>query len=551
MCKRPRVILRLPLLVSLLIVLASAVRIFRDPAAIHPDCALNLQLGQLILDGKVPYVDFFEINPPLIMYLNTIPAFISKVCGFSIIPVFQVFVLILMVWSLLECWILTRPLRRFGVDRFMVLMLAMASILVLLQGEFGQREHLFMLVYLPYLFLRLNREEEFHMNLLHSVVLGIAAGLGLCLKPHFLIIAFIIEMISLSRHKSIRILFQPESISIVVVVSLYVMHLALVPAEMREEFFSRWIPFISKRYSAYNALSFSGRWIPWVQGCWPVDTHASRGLRIAISLVIRSVQMGVFLWGINRLIRAMTPVHRHVFTFIVLMFACLVLFWIQRKGFPYHQIPFDFAFFGLVPVVCTPMESPNPGRSSFKRGQSYIVIFLSILGILLSLSAALGIPGGFHGTGGETRSVEERSFCEFLKQHPRQGERVVVISTKVSPAYPAILQFGLEPGSRYIWSFPIAFIYEPSKTDCRSSALYHTLQEQTPEESRVLLELEEDIQVFQPKLIAVRNSSKNTGLPYGFNLLEYLRFTGWIDRALVSYQSVDSPESWQMFLRTE
>ena len=540
-----------PLVISFLLVLSSAIRIVRDPAAIHPDCALNLQLGDMLLDGKVPYVDFIEINPPLIMYLNTIPATLSRVSGFPIILVFQTLVFLLMTWSILECWIFTRSQRICGLANGVMLMMAMASVMVLIKGEFGQREHLFMLVYIPYLLLRLNREEDIPHGLLHSMLVGIIAGVGLCLKPHFLLIAFFIEMIALARHKSIRILFQPESVSVVVIVFIYVMHWLFVPAEMREEFFGRWVPFITERYSAYNAQSFSGLWIPWVQGYWPVDTHASRELRIIISLVIRGVQVGVFSWGVFLLIRGITPVPRHISSFVVLMFACLVLFWSQQKGFSYHQIPLDFAFFGLASLVCIPMEISHTGNLSFKQVNSFVSILVSALGILLSISAATGIPGGLHGIAGETKSVEEQKFYEFFRQHTRQGDRVVVISTKVSPAYPTILQLGLKPGCRYIWTFPIAFIYEPMKSSAKTLHMYHKLDEQSPEESLLLSELEEDIQLNKPKVIAVKNSPRNTALPNGFNLLEYFRYNGWIDRALANYQPIDSPESWQMFLLTE
>ncbi len=537
-----------PLVISFLLVISSGIRIIRDPAAIHPDCALNLQLGKMILDGKVPYVDFIEINPPLIMYLNTFPAFLAKVFDPPIIFVFQMLVFFLMIWSILECWLFTRSLKVNGLNNRVMLMMAMASVMVLIKGEFGQREHLFMLVYLPYVLLRLNREEDIPHGLPHSVLVGILAGVGLCLKPHFLLIAFFIEMIALARHRSIRILFQPESMSILGFVIIYVMHWFFVPAEMREEFFGRWVPFITERYSAYDARSFSGLWIPWVQSYWPVDTHASRGLRIILSLIIRGFQTGVLFWGLILLFRGITPVPRHITSFLFLMLSCLILFWSQRKGFSYHLIPLDFAFFGLVSFVCIPVAGPYNGILSFKRVNSFVSILVSSLGILLSISAATGIPGGFHGIAGETRSLEEQNFHAFLKQHTQQDDRVVVISTGVSPAYPTLLQLGLKPGSRYIWTFPIALIYEPMKSSVKSLPMYHTVEEQTPEESLMLSELEEDIRLNKPKVIAVKNSPRNSALPDGFNLLEYLRFNGWIDRALVNYQPIDSPESWQMFL---
>ena len=48
-----------------------------NPMRIKSDCALYLEMGRQLLEGKLPYVDFGEVNPPLIIYLNAIPAFVA------------------------------------------------------------------------------------------------------------------------------------------------------------------------------------------------------------------------------------------------------------------------------------------------------------------------------------------------------------------------------------------------------------------------------------------------------------------------------------------
>src|SRR3990167_6712258 len=48
------------------------------PLLTYPDQAAYFAMAEMIAQGKLPYIDFFEWNPPLIMYLNLIPVFISR-----------------------------------------------------------------------------------------------------------------------------------------------------------------------------------------------------------------------------------------------------------------------------------------------------------------------------------------------------------------------------------------------------------------------------------------------------------------------------------------
>ena len=60
--------------------------IFLHPLAISPDQALYLESGKLILQGRVPYLDFFDLNLPLIMYLNVIPVVVANLPGLNSLP---------------------------------------------------------------------------------------------------------------------------------------------------------------------------------------------------------------------------------------------------------------------------------------------------------------------------------------------------------------------------------------------------------------------------------------------------------------------------------
>ena len=72
------------------------------PLRINHDVAILLQTGQLLWEGKIPYVDFIELDPPMIMYLNTIPIMISKAFGINSILALSLTIACFNVWSALE-----------------------------------------------------------------------------------------------------------------------------------------------------------------------------------------------------------------------------------------------------------------------------------------------------------------------------------------------------------------------------------------------------------------------------------------------------------------
>ena len=91
----------LALLLVLIFSLRMLVSIFAHPLRIGWDPALHLQCAELITMGKIPYVDMFDVNPPLIWYLDTIPAYFSKVWQVPQTLTVNLFLVVLMVVSAL------------------------------------------------------------------------------------------------------------------------------------------------------------------------------------------------------------------------------------------------------------------------------------------------------------------------------------------------------------------------------------------------------------------------------------------------------------------
>ena len=106
------------------LIAATLLGIWQMPLCIHQDCAMCLQQGELLLGGAVPCCDFIDTNPPLIAYINVVPVAIARAVGASPIIVFHLFVVVLVLVSSVEIFLLLRTpaMRLRPLERDMVLL---------------------------------------------------------------------------------------------------------------------------------------------------------------------------------------------------------------------------------------------------------------------------------------------------------------------------------------------------------------------------------------------------------------------------------------------
>ena len=110
-----------------------------------------LYMAQQVADGKKAYVDFYEVNPPLIIWLNIPPIILANVTGISLAAALKVYVFTLIALVL----ILTQKLiERCKPPSPQVLFLTLTFVLTILPArQFAQREHFMLILLIPYIFL--------------------------------------------------------------------------------------------------------------------------------------------------------------------------------------------------------------------------------------------------------------------------------------------------------------------------------------------------------------------------------------------------------------
>jgi hypothetical protein len=494
-----------------------------NPLSTSVGSALYLQAGEMLLDGQTPYVDFVDVNPPLIIYFSALWAGAAKLFGLHPILIFSLGVWLLSGLSVLA----TREILRatFSSDEsYHADLLAIALSLGLLwvltpQKGVGEREHLFMIAFLPYLAIRFRRWENEVSSIPLATVAGLLAGIATCLKPQFLAIVLAPELYLIVTRRRVRPLFAPETFALAAAGVGYAVHFLLLPEGMRTELFARWIPLIVERY-------------------WVFENPLSVILRENVLWVGIGLCMGVAVFIVHP--ERASPAWRFAQTLTVVALAGLVLLFAQHTGWAYHAIPAQFAFLGVIGLLVAEM-----GHLGFTNLRAPFIKTLNLVlgAILLAMAALCGAFVIRAWSGAPLASIVASSwFAREIIENTAPRDYVLFVSTGPIHAYPLLVQLDRRPGSKFLWLFPIPMLYAnvPQSSD---GYPYHTSAAQSEEERLTLQELSNDIARKQPVLVFIE-ISRCEFCPPRFSLLEYLKLQGFFETVLSDYAVYKERRDW-------
>ena len=508
-----------PWIVSALFLFSmTLVSIWLTPQRINHDCAYLLQLSEMLLDGSVPYCDFVETNPPWIIYLTTLPVLVARTTGIPTILVFQGMVVAILAVASIEIYLLTKK-PRLGIRATErgLLLLTWLSLYFLAdyRGDVGQREQLFMFLYVPYLFLRILRHRGGSVAPWFAVLLGLQAGIGTSIKPHFLLCAAIVECALLWRTRRWRTLFQPENVSLAVVVAAYVLHWLFVPAAMRDAFFGRWLPLLADHYKTFDKS----------------HTHVFLNPYYAIVALLVFLTAVCVCWK-----KRHTHLRLHFVAMVVFAGMALLVIYFPQHHWVYQCMPFEMASLLCLPFMIVVVRGRSPLSP---RHMALIFLLLGVMGSMWLMDRQY-VRGA---------TISSTLMEEIIEKHSVPGDRIMVLDTDIRPTYPLLLQTNRKPGCRYMWSFPIVFFYGGEKVMDTDHPTYRRRQEASTEERQYLDDVENDLVRYQPRLVFIRNDGNSNFMPKGFNIAEYLSYSGWLETALKPYRELPGVEGWRVFLR--
>jgi hypothetical protein len=476
---------------------------------LNTDCALLLQCGRLVTEGSVPYVDHVESNLHMAQYIHAVPVLLSDALGIHTWTLFPAGVLLLTVGSALSVYGLlgrTGEVLPPGAAALTACMIPLLSMWVYLQGEFGQREQLFLLVWVPFLLLRMLGRSKGSGWTLFAVMAGTLTGIMMLCKPTFLALVLLTEGWILFRTGNPRSLIRAEMVAVYCVLVLFGLHLVLLPGGLRSPFFTRYLPMLASGYGAYNAPA--SELILHRRAFWACLTAA---MLLAAAL------------------RGRTPGRTWLLLEALLVTSVLALltYILQHKGWQYQLIPATGLTLMLLGSSAGVLLDRFAVRSFPRRAARWLAAVLPAGLCAVMAFASVGAAEGRYGTMDD--------FLGVIEEHSEPGDRVAVLATRVYPKYPTLEYAGRMPGTRFLSAFPIAAFYRDEPPTGHERFPYHTAGERTAEENRFLEELGSDINGLRPGLVFIDTSPREQALPLGFRFSDYLCSTGWMDVYMTEY----------------
>jgi hypothetical protein len=195
-----------PLAVALLLVVVAGALLWN--AELVNDVAWQIWVARQLAHGITLYTDIVEVNPPLWFWAAIPIVDLAQLLGVSSYHVLIPSVLALDIIALLLVRALCRDLQS---GRLIVLGFPVITLLAFLD-VFGQREHLTLIAIVPYLILVARRAEGLAASRTIAILCGILAAFGIALKPYFLLVPVVLEILLLVRTR--RLPFRPENLAL-------------------------------------------------------------------------------------------------------------------------------------------------------------------------------------------------------------------------------------------------------------------------------------------------------------------------------------------------
>ncbi|MFC3027671.1 MULTISPECIES: hypothetical protein [Roseomonadaceae] len=396
----PETRLRLLRAVALLPALAFLLMALTPP--LNHDVAAILNFAERWVAGESLFRDLIDVNPPLIFVLTAIPALISRFTPLDIVTAWLLCVLCLCALSWWMCLRLRQRAEEGPVERA-VLDALIPLVLVMVAYDVGQREHLMALFALPYALLAARRAQGLATPRGLALGVTVAAALGFALKPHFLAIPALVEVLVLAHRGPAAALRDRLPW---LMAGIWLLYLASLPLVF-PDYLGFVVPLVMDFYLGNGGI-----------GLWDVLFTDRMG---AATLALLAA-MALLLWpgaGVPARMLAAAGV------------GGMLSAWVQHKGWSYHVVPMAMATALLAGWVIARWfdRALAPGRAMAAAP-------MLAIGMVVAL-AAVHIRGESPWRQIWYGVLAEGQLSATLKREVA-GERLLVLSPDIYPVYPAL-----------------------------------------------------------------------------------------------------------------
>jgi len=353
-----------------------------------------------------------------------------------------------------------------------------------------------------------------------AAAVGAVAGLAACLKPHFAIIALAPELYWLIARRRIGPLIGPETVAAAAAAGAYAAHFLFVPT-MRTAFFDDVVPLVARGYHVYDAgfhAIFVQQRLLWLPA-------AASPLLLLVRPRPREVA-----WSLAPPLVFMTVTSG-------------LMYLVQGKGWMYHAIPAVTGAAVLLALLAVHFADGVIADRDVPWPFQWVAVAVALV-LLASIAA---IPWT---TSRQLAELTRDPLANVIAANTMAGDRVLVVGTGVSPAYPLLTQLQRTPGSRFLFFFPIPMLYDGVSAAGDAPFPYRGAADvpMPAAEAEVWSDVRADVRSRSPKLVIIDRRERCPGCPPGFNIAAYLERTSFTATALASYHRAGNVDGFDVYL---
>lgn len=444
--------------------------------------------------------DFNEVTPPMILIVLAPAAAVANLTAYPGYPVFLAYMGLLIAISLL----LLRPTLRalLGANPRADLVLVLTAIILTFEPgyEFGQREHVFLVLFLPGLLWYLARDPGQRLSP-HQWTCLILAAAAVMIKPYYLLVPAVLLGLRFIETRSWRVVLETPSIVFAAAAALYLAVVLLIfpeyltEARMQENIYFAW-----------------NRW-------WVTVLEFGRDSVAALCLAAAIAWLTPFLAPVGRVLRRLC----------VTSLCCVVVVLWQRKGWPYHYLPaLEIAAFALAVAI--------PALWDRRAGGRPVIAAIALLAAFLALrplQEAIGTTQARYASHPLIRGLHDRAA----------GQTVMLLTSGMQMGFPSLA--GVEVGASHPGQVLLAGVAQLEQGDAAARARAAPLRE-----TGIAMAVA-DIQRFKPRFIAVDLRAARQGMPDHYDLFGHYMASPTFREVWAGYRLDAHFEGWDLYRRAE
>ncbi|MBA3318679.1 MAG: hypothetical protein H0T50_11405 [Gemmatimonadales bacterium] len=485
-----------------------------------PDVAWTLYLGQRILDGARLYVDLIEVNPPLIVWYTLVPVRLSRLLGVADIAVYRAGICLL---CLLSTWLCDQLLRSHALAmdparRRLLVLLVLFALIGLPREDFGEREHLMLVLSLPYVFLAAARAGGERIPVRLAIGVGLLAGLGIALKPYFLTLWLAVEAWLLVGGRVRSLADRIEALLVVSVCLLYLAAVFVVTPEYRT-----------------IVAALAGVYFGYLSNSLLVTALLGDGAAVPIFALLAFFAL--------RSVRGGGPLETALAVATAGLYLSAVL---QQKGWRYHFYPSMATGMVLLGAMALTVRRRAPFRIQRIYAAAVRVAAVLVPAFVLAGCArqiAVGRDAPYPADPDLARLVQ-------VVRDLAPGGRVMVLSSNMASSFPLVTYAEVGWASRFPSLWLLAAVYW-DEVRAEGPVSYRPPRARQGLEQYLSDAVTQDLAMARPEVILVLRSSPDVQ-GWGVRRLDYLRYLGMdprFERLFGEYAPVADVGEYRVYRR--